>query len=81
MLKAIWVETRGEEPERTHNLPYLADELAIGLSETQREFLRKLSWQLIPSRYPEGVEPELPTVEWYYEEAKGMLSWLRQTLT
>ena len=80
MLKAIWVETRGEEPERTHNLPYLARELAIEMSDSQSEFLRRLYWELIPSRYPEGREPDRRTVQWYYEETRGLFSWLRQML-
>ena len=80
VLKAIWVETRNEESEKTHNLPYLANELGIELSETQKEFLRKLYWELIPSRYPEGSEPDRQAVRWYYEEARGLFSWLRQML-
>lgn len=80
LLKAIWVETRDEEPERTHNLPYLANQLGLELSHEQREFLRKLYWQLIPSRYPEGSEPDAQTIQWYHEEARRFCSWLRQTL-
>ena len=80
VLKAIWVEWRDEEPERTHNLPYLASELAIELSDAQREFLRRLYWELIPSRYPEGTEPDRPAVQWYYEQTRGLFSWLRQIL-
>ncbi len=80
MLKAIWSETRDEQPEKTHNLPYLARETGIELSETQEEFLRKLYWQLIPSRYPEGAEPDRETVEWYYEQARGFFLWLRRML-
>ena len=62
-LKAIWVESRNEQPEKTHNLPYLASELRLDLSKEQRGFLRKLYWQLIPSRYPEGPDPERNTAE------------------
>jgi HEPN domain-containing protein len=80
ILKAIWVESRDESPERTHNLPYLARELGVDLSEDQREFLRKLYWQLIPSRYPEGAEPDRETVRWYYEKVEEIFSWLRQML-
>jgi HEPN domain-containing protein len=80
-LKAIWIETRGEQPEKTHNLPYLANELGLDLSEDQKEFLRKLYWQLIPSRYAEGKEPERERVQWYYENAKEMLSWVLQKWT
>ena len=80
VLKAIWIETKGELAEKTHNLPYLAEELGLQLSVEQREFLRKLHWQLIPSRYPEGPEPDRATVEWYHEKTKGMFSWLRQML-
>ena len=79
-LKAVWIETKGEEPERTHNLPYLANELGIELSADHMEFLRKLYWQLIPSRYPEGSEPEAQTVQWYYEQARELATWLLQTL-
>jgi HEPN domain-containing protein len=64
LLKAIWIERTGEEPERTHNLPYLADRLRLDLSTVQKEFLRKLYWQLIPSRYPEGAEPDREATQW-----------------
>jgi len=80
MLKALWVDSRDEQPEKTHNLPYLAKELGLELSDIQKEFLRKLYWELIPSRYPEGEEPDRVTVEWYYDNAKEICSWLRQTL-
>jgi HEPN domain-containing protein len=79
-LKAIWIETRGEQPEKTHNLPYLARELQLDVSAQQMEFLRKLYWQLIPSRYPEGSEPDREAAQWYYEHAKELVSWLRQAL-
>ena len=80
VLKAIWIESRGEAAEKTHNLLYLASELGLQLSEEQTEFLRRLYWELIPSRYPEGPEPDRETVEWYHEETKGLFSWLRQML-
>src|SRR3990170_1822695 len=79
-LKALWIETRGEQPEKTHNLPYLARELQLDVSAQQIEFLRKLYWQLIPSRYPEGSEPDRQTVQWYYDEARVLVSWLRRML-
>ena len=79
-LKAIWVEWRTEQPEKTHNLPYLAKELKLGLSTEQREFLRKLYWELIPSRYPEGSDPTAEMAQWYHEKAKEMCEWLRQLL-
>src|SRR3990172_9122083 len=77
VLKAIWIDTRGELAEKTHSLPYLASELRLPVSDEQKEFLRKLYWQLIPSRYPEGPEPDRGTVEWYHEETRRMFSWLR----
>ena len=80
VLKAIWVERRGGQPEKTHNLPYLANELRLELSDEQKEFLRKLSWELIPSRYPEGDEPDRESVQWYHGMAKELFSWLLQTL-
>jgi len=80
ILKAIWIDTRGELAEKTHNLPYLASELQLPLSHAQKEFLRKLYWELIPSRYPEGPEPDRTTVEWYHEKTKEMFSWLRRML-
>ncbi len=79
-LKAIWIETKGDQPDKTHNLPYLARELDLVLSAAQMEFLRKLYWQLIPSRYPEGSDPQRETAQWYYEHAKELVSWLRQAL-
>jgi HEPN domain-containing protein len=80
LLKAIWVEMRGGQPEKTHNLPYLANELGLDLSDEQKEFLRKLSWELIPSRYPEGEEPDRESARWYHDKAKELFSWLLQML-
>jgi len=79
ILKAIWLEQRGEQAEKTHSLPYLARELSLNLSDEQRDFLRKLYLQLIPSRYPEDPPPDEETVRWYHREAKEF-SWLRQVL-
>ena len=81
LLKAMWIETRPDLYERTHNLPYLAQELKLQLSQGQEEFLRKLYWQVIPTRYPEGGAPDEAAANWYYEESERMFSWLHQQLT
>src|SRR3990172_3417228 len=76
VLKAIWIETRGELAEKTHNLPYLARELELELSEAQREFLGKLSEQYLPTRYgDEWIEMPRETAENYYRTSRDIYSW------
>ncbi|MBI2305197.1 MAG: HEPN domain-containing protein [Chloroflexi bacterium] len=50
LLKAIWVESIGQTPPRTHNLVDLATELALSIPEWL-PFLRDLSNQAVASRY------------------------------
>ena len=80
ILKAIWVESRGEEPERTHNLPYLVEKLGIQLPAEDVEFVRDLYLQLIPSRYPHGQEIPRDEAARYLEEARRLFAWLRRML-
>src|SRR5438094_158841 len=56
VLKAIWVERRGEGTHpRIHNLPKLAALLALEMpSREWNEFLVDLTDQIFPSRYPES---------------------------
>ena len=81
LLKALWIEFREDLYERTHNLPYLAQKVGLELSAEQSEFLRKLYWQVIPTRYPEGAEPDIDAARWYYENTERIFPWLRQRLT
>jgi HEPN domain-containing protein len=81
VLKAIWIDRWGEQPEKTHNLLYLVKALEIELSRGQREFLKRLNWQLIPSRYPEGEPPDADAVRWYHEQAQELYEWLLRHLT
>jgi HEPN domain-containing protein len=80
-LKAMWIDRRGELAEKTHNLPYLAKSLGLELTPAQTEFLRKLYWQLIPSRYPEGEELSSEAARWYYLESVRFCEWLRHRLS
>jgi HEPN domain-containing protein len=83
VLKGLWIE-RSEElmPPRTHNLPRLAREAGLALSEDQFRFLQRLSEQYLPTRYG-YLDSELPeeAAISYHEQTKEMFEWLRQQLT
>ncbi len=52
VLKAVYVQEKGELPPRTHNLLYLVDALGVSLKEKELTFLSRLNQFYIESRYP-----------------------------
>lgn len=80
--KAVWAEHESTLPPRTHDLVYLAERMKIAPSEAQFEFLRLLSEQYVPTRYPDAP-PGIPTerVAAYMSETKELYSWLQQHLS
>jgi len=53
MLKAIYVQYKGEVPPRTHNLLALTKSSNLILNQEQEEFLFKVNSFNIESRYPD----------------------------
>lgn len=52
ILKAVYIQCKGELPPRTHNLLYLADVLEINLREKELMLLSRLNQFYLGSRYP-----------------------------
>jgi len=81
LLKAGLIEGQGAHP-KVHDLPRLATELGLAISQEQLALLAKLTEQYIPSRY--GNDPlEMPadTAENYYRQSKEFYAWLLQRLS
>lgn len=81
-LKGLWTErSDGSLPPRTHNLARLAELLALDLSSEQDELLNDLSYQYLPSRYPEvGAAYTSESSAGYLRLSKEFLQWLRQQM-
>jgi HEPN domain-containing protein len=67
MLKALFVKVNGASPPTIHNLPRLASESNMPLSEEDIEFLNELLRFNIEARYPkdgrrfaERAQPNTP---------------------
>ncbi|MDO8616260.1 MAG: HEPN domain-containing protein [Dehalococcoidia bacterium] len=81
LLKAGLIERKGAY-RKVHDLPRLAAELGLAISQEQLALLAKLTEQYIPSRY--GDEPlEMPadTTENYYRQSNEFYAWLLQRLS
>lgn len=53
ILKAIYVNKRGEIPPYTHRLVYLAEKVSLSLSESQLELLETITDFNMEARYPD----------------------------
>ena len=81
LLKAGLIERKGAHP-KVHDLPRLASEFGLAISQGQLALLAKLTEQYIPSR--SGDEPlEMPVevAENYYRQSKEFYRWLLQQLS
>jgi HEPN domain-containing protein len=84
-LKGIYAAVCGAVPPRTHNLPFLAGQAGLDVSEARGEFLFVLSRVSVLARYPEDIESllsEFPRerTEAILEQTTEMLKWLRSQL-
>lgn len=52
ILKALYVQHRGEIPPRTHNLLYVLDVLKLDIDEKEKVWLAQLNQFYLESRYP-----------------------------
>jgi HEPN domain-containing protein len=82
MLKALYVVRKKDNPPRTHNLRFLAEEIDIELSVENKEFLTEATAFNIEARYPdeEGPKPEFKYVKAKVAEAQEVLKWLQKKL-
>ena len=83
ILKALWIEhTSQGVPPRIHDLPALAEQAGLELSQQQTESLGMLSEQYLPTRYGDVVaEYSREVAENYYRQTEELFSWLRTQLS
>ena len=53
ILKALYVQQKGELPPRTHNLLYIADMLEMNMEEDNKTWLSQLNQFYLEGRYPD----------------------------
>lgn len=80
-LKALVVKTTNQFPPRIHDLLKLAEKGQLELSDRQAEFLSKLSFYYLESRYPEQIidlskETNKEMAETYLNKSMEVLKWL-----
>ena len=85
-LKALWVERKGLEPPRTHDLVRLAEE--TGLPSEWLEELDVLSRVYLVSRYPEALAEDVPLhgiddvgAQAHLALAERIVVWIEQQLS
>ncbi|RJQ46347.1 MAG: HEPN domain-containing protein [Nitrospiraceae bacterium] len=85
MLKALVTKNTKQFPPKTHDLLRLADLSRVDIDETRKEFLAKLSYYYIETRYPEEVvkiskDINRKTAFEYLNNTKAILKWLKPKL-
>lgn len=85
MLKALVTKNTNQFPPKTHDLLRLAELSKIEIDETRKEFLAKLSFYYIETRYPEEIakiskDINRKTAFEYLNSTKELLRWLRPRL-
>ena len=85
VLKALVTEETQKLPPRTHNLIDLAQRAQVVLSQEQQDFIGKINNASVVVRYPDDLSemvaqyPEA-IVRDYFENARGLIAWIRQDL-
>lgn len=81
MLKAAVVNATGRFPPKTHDLVRLAELAEVNFKPDDREFLGKLSFYYIQSRYPQEIlDVPKGTAEGCLERTREIIRWLEQKL-
>lgn len=81
MLKAAVVNTTGKFPPKTHDLVRLAELAEVDFEPDGKEFLGKLLFYYIQSRYPQEVHDVTEgTAKECLERTKEITTWLEQKL-
>jgi HEPN domain-containing protein len=83
ILKALVVKVKQQFPPRIHDLLKLAQVAQIDLDNEQREFLAKLSFYYIETRYPEELSKISKSITRkiageYLGKTKEVIKWLRK---
>ena len=85
ILKALVVKASQKFPPRTHDLLKLAQLAKVDLNNEQKEFLAKLSFYYIETRYPEELSKISKSITRkialnYLNKTKEALKWLTKRL-
>ncbi len=81
MLKAAVVKTTEKFPPKTHDLVRLASMAKVDFGPGEEEFLGKLSFYYIQSRYPqETLDVPKDTAKECLERTREIVKWLEQKL-
>lgn len=85
ILKAIYVNKRGEIPPYTHRLVYLAEKVSLTLSESQLELFETITDFNMEARYPDEKfsfkkRCTKDFTEKYLIKIKEMREWLLQQI-
>lgn len=85
ILKALVTKNTRQFPPKTHDLLRLAELSKIDIDETRKEFLGKLSFYYIETRYPEELakiskDINRKTAFDYLNNTKALLRWLKLKL-
>ena len=83
--KALVVEKTGVFPPKTHDLIRLLDIAGVEASDEQKQFLAKLNYYYLETRYPEQLsiisrQVNKKTGEYFFTETGKILKWLRSIL-
>lgn len=82
MLKGCVVEFTSVFPPRTHNLDMLVEVTKLKLPNDMSDFIRKLSSQSVPTRYPKDLKQFTRSqTQDYLQQTEMVLLWLQQRLT
>jgi len=82
VLKALIVQETEQLPPRVHDLLKLAGLAKVDVTDEEKEFLNKLSFYYLETRYPEQISDLSQSVdndmgESYLVGSKEMLNWLK----
>jgi HEPN domain-containing protein len=85
LLKALVTKNTKSFPPKTHDLLRLAELSTIEMDNTRREFLAKLAFYYIETRYPEELakiskDINKKTALEYLNKTKTLLRWLKRKL-
>lgn len=85
ILKALVTKNTKQFPPKTHDLLKLAELSKIDIDEVKKEFLSKLSFYYIETRYPQEIakiskEINRKMALEYLKNTKALLKWLKLKL-
>ena len=84
-LKALVTKNTRQFPPKTHDLLKLAELSRIDIEDSGKEFLSRLSFYYIETRYPQEIasiskDINKSTAEKYLKDSKELLKWLKLKL-